>query len=114
VEVSKTKLSKEGLRKFRYALNKFFASLRNDGYFVGRNFGCCQTCGWRGIYILEEPIAVFYHEKDTPHIEYGYVHLSWRGDGDKIAQTALEFGLCVKFEHETDNRIRLRWMDLEG
>lgn len=87
-------------------LTKAFAELRKKGYFAKQNFMCCQSCGWAALTDEQAKNAVFYHNQDYRDLKYGDdLYLAWSGDGYFIARTLESFGMKVKWEGDSHDRI---------
>ena len=84
-----------------------FATLRKEGFFVGRNYMCCQSCGWAEIEPKGFENVVFYHKQDTPNILDGYLYLAWCGDAEKIHSAIENAGLFTKHGGDKNKRIMI-------
>jgi hypothetical protein len=78
------------LRNYQKKIEPAFEQLRKLGYFAEQDFMCCQSCGWASIPEEQEEKAVFYHEQDKEHLEFGSVLLAWSGNGYEIVKTLKE------------------------
>ena len=87
-------------------LTKAFAELRKKGYFARQNFMCCQSCGWAAMTDEQAKNAVFYHNQDYRYLKYGDdLYLAWSGDGHFIARTLEGFGMKVKWDGDSSDKI---------
>lgn len=99
--------------------NEIFKELRQQGFIARQHFACCSTCAWAeidneliGIGASEEQKnVVFYHSQDSTSFDKetkdltSILYLSWRGDGEKIAETVRKHGFEVKWDGTEAYRI---------
>lgn len=95
-------------KELRAKLNAFFKELAELGYMAKQDFWCCSTCAWEAMSNEESKKAVFYHKQDNDDIkEFGYVYISWNGNGKLIHKTAEKVGLTVEWNGRKGNRMKL-------
>ena len=87
-------------------LSKAFVEFRRNGYFAKQNFMCCQSCAWSELTAEQGKKAVFYHNQDYQDLKNGDdLYLAWAGDGEFICETLERFGMVVKWDGNSSDRI---------
>jgi hypothetical protein len=89
------------LGPFLLRLNRAFAVLREAGYVVRRNYGCCNTCAGMDLHYElghnPDRLVLYNRQRARAAEETGQLFLTWSGDGPEIAKAFLDAGMEVRW-----------------
>lgn len=95
----------DAARTVRARLHRAFAILRKRGFFARANWTCCQNCGWKAVPEGTEHVVFWNAQTDDYLRKHAECRLTWKGDGNEIADVLRRVGLAVEWDGTARMRI---------